>query len=71
MSRALGRSVPRRPLHSGVLALWPRAPRQLGLVIQDPALGAAVAPPPPPQEMELLPRLLLSRFSHVRLCATP
>ena len=59
VSRALGRSVPRRPLHSGVLALWPRAPRQLGLVIQDPALGAAVAPPPPPQEMELLPRLLL------------
>lgn len=56
LSRALCRSVPRRPLRRGVLALRPRSPRELRLVVQDPAPGASATPPPPPQEMELGPR---------------
>ncbi|VCW83453.1 unnamed protein product [Gulo gulo] len=60
LSRPLRRRVPPRPLRSGVLARRPLAPPKPGLVVGDPALGAAAAPPPPPQEMELGPlRLLL------------
>uniref|UniRef100_M3XPK9 Uncharacterized protein n=1 Tax=Mustela putorius furo TaxID=9669 RepID=M3XPK9_MUSPF len=60
LSRPLRRRAPPRPLRSGVLARRPLAPPKPGLVVSDPALGAAAAPPPPPQEMELgsLRRLL-------------
>lgn len=53
LPRALRRRVPPPPLSPGVLVLWPCAPREPSLVVQNPALRAAASPPPPPQEMEL------------------